>query len=90
MSRAIVMAILLAHVVGCHAVVDEPKELRLLGMIPMTGTAWQGGSSCLLPVQMAIEDVNAFPGILYGYNLTYEYIDSKVGQRIHIMYNYMF
>ncbi|XP_052793022.1 gamma-aminobutyric acid type B receptor subunit 1-like [Mya arenaria] len=52
------------------------RELRLLGQLPMTGTAWTGGMACLPPLKMAIEDVNARPGILDGYKLTYEYIDS--------------
>ncbi|KAH3697827.1 hypothetical protein DPMN_085337 [Dreissena polymorpha] len=84
------LAIFLAHVAGCYALDGKPKELRLLGMLPMTGTTWPGGSSCLVPVQMALEDVNAYPGLLYGYNLTYEYIDSMVGQLTYVMFLFLF
>ncbi|KAH3775305.1 hypothetical protein DPMN_176706 [Dreissena polymorpha] len=73
-----IVAILFAHVAGCLALEGEPRELRLLGMLPMTGTAWPGGSACLVPVQMALADVNAYPNLLHGYNLTYEYIDTMV------------
>jgi len=54
------------------------KELRLLGLQPMTGNAWSGGWACLVPIKMAIEGINAHPNLLPGYNLTYEYIDNEV------------
>lgn len=56
----------------------EAKELRVLGMLPLTGDGWRGGGVCLPATQMAVEDVNAHDGLLPGYNLTYEWIDSKV------------
>ncbi|KAH3719745.1 hypothetical protein DPMN_062616 [Dreissena polymorpha] len=79
-----IVAILFAHVAGCIALEGEPRELRLLGMLPMTGTTWPGGSACLVPVQMALADVNAYPNLLHGYNLTYKYIDTMVCQLIKI------
>ena len=54
------------------------KELRLLGLQPMTGNAWSGGWACLVPIQMAIDGINAHPYLLPGYNLTYEYVDNEV------------
>ena len=54
------------------------KELRLLGLQPMTGNAWSGGWACLVPIKMAIEGITAHPNLLPGYNLTYEYIDNEV------------
>ncbi|XP_052793035.1 gamma-aminobutyric acid type B receptor subunit 1-like [Mya arenaria] len=52
------------------------KELRLLGQLPMTGSAWPGGKACLPPIKMAIADINSRQGILDDYELKYEYIDS--------------
>ena len=54
------------------------KELRLLGLQPITGKAWPGGWTCLAPIQMAIDGINAHPDMLRGYNLTYEYVDNEV------------
>lgn len=54
------------------------KQLRLLGMQPMTGTSWPGGPACIAPVQMALDDVNSDPSILSDYNLTYDVVDSQV------------
>jgi len=57
---------------------DCEKELRLLGLQPMTGTAWPGGWACFIPIQLAIAGINAHPDILRGFNLTYEYTDDEV------------
>lgn len=57
---------------------QNSKELRLLGLLPMTGDGWSGGTACLPATQMAIEDVNANENILKGYKLMYNWIDSKV------------
>ncbi|KAH3719743.1 hypothetical protein DPMN_062614 [Dreissena polymorpha] len=59
-------------------IVTGSKELRVLGLLPMTGNAWPGGNACLVSNKMALEDVNAFSGLLEGYNLTYAFIDSMV------------
>lgn len=56
----------------------DPIELRLLGLLPMTGDGWSGGGACLPATQMAIEDVNANDNILMNYKLVYNWIDSKV------------
>lgn len=58
----------------------ETRELRLLGLLPMTGEGWTGGGACLTAVQMALEDINAMERILVDYNLTYNWIDSKVSE----------
>lgn len=55
------------------------RTIKLLGILPMTGKGWVGGSSCALPSKLAIEDINANETILNGYNLSYTYIDSQVG-----------
>ena len=57
---------------------SNDKELRLLGLLPMTGDGWSGGISCLPALQMALEDVNKTENILQEYNLTYHWIDTKV------------
>ena len=51
------------------------------GFLPMTGTGWPGGGACLPAVSMAIRDVNARQGLLDGYNVTYTWVDTQVGER---------
>lgn len=57
---------------------DGDKELRLLGLQPMTGTIWPGGWACLVPLKMALDGINKHPDLLNGYKLTYEYLDDEV------------
>jgi len=54
------------------------KELRILGIQPMTGDAWPGGSQCLLATEMALEGINRHPDLLRGFKLVYDYIDDEV------------
>lgn len=54
------------------------RDLRLLGLLPMTGDSWTGGTACLPAVEMAVKDVNADDSILKNYKLVYNWIDSKV------------
>lgn len=54
------------------------RELRLLGLLPITGEIYPGGLSCLVPVKMAVDKINAHSDLLQGYTLTYEYIDNEV------------
>ena len=56
----------------------DKNELRILSLLPMTGEAWPGGWSCLVPVHMAIDGINAHPDLLLGYTLTFDYIDHEV------------
>ncbi|XP_053401138.1 gamma-aminobutyric acid type B receptor subunit 1-like isoform X2 [Mercenaria mercenaria] len=67
--------------------ISNTKELRLLGLLPMTGDGWNGGVSCLPATQMALEDVNNNDFILSEYNLKYKWIDSKCneGQAVYKM-----
>lgn len=69
--------IMLCFLAG-HLVAGANKELRILGLQPMTGEAWPGGWSCLVPVQMAVESINNRTDLLDGYTITYEYIDHEV------------
>jgi hypothetical protein len=62
------------------------KELRLLGLLPMTGDGWSGGMSCLPALQMALDDVNNNGVILRDYNLTYNWIDTKVENLYTVIY----
>ncbi|KAH3825179.1 hypothetical protein DPMN_127052 [Dreissena polymorpha] len=62
--------------IGC--VGNITKEIRLLGLLPITGKAWTGGSAVKLPVKLALEDIRANGSILPGYNITYDFIDSQV------------
>lgn len=57
---------------------EGDKELRMLTLLPMTGEAWPGGWSCLVPVQMAVDGINAHADLLQGYRLTFEYVDHEV------------
>lgn len=54
------------------------KDLNIMGLLPMTGTIWPGGNSCLPAVEMAIEDVHATDGLLDDYRLNYIWLDTKV------------
>lgn len=60
------------------AVCCGEKELRMLGLQPLTGEHWLRGVACVLPVTMAIERINAHPDLLNGYKLTHEYVDVQV------------
>ncbi|KAL5007052.1 hypothetical protein ScPMuIL_015858 [Solemya velum] len=53
------------------------KDLNIMGLLPMTGTIWPGGNSCLPAVEMAIEDVHATDGLLDDYRLNYIWLDTK-------------
>jgi len=50
----------------------------LLGIQAMTGKSWPGGWSCLVPVMMAVDEINQRSDLLDGYKLTYNYIDHEV------------
>lgn len=56
----------------------KTRELRLLGMLPKTGSGWIGGDACQVSVRMALDDINNNENILKDYNLTYNWYDSKV------------
>lgn len=62
----------------CLVFIVECKQIRLLELQPMTGSSWPGGPACIAPVQMAIDDVHAYEGLLDGYNITYDVVDSQV------------
>lgn len=72
---------LLVYIVCLLTPSAEQKELRLLGLQPMSGEAWPGGWSCLVPVRMAVESINARPDLLQGYTLKYDYVDHEVSSR---------
>lgn len=76
-SQTMISCILLYCLVG-QFVAGANKELKILGLQPMTGEVWPGGWSCLVPVQMAIESINNRTDILNGYTITYNYIDHEV------------
>ncbi|XP_052793391.1 gamma-aminobutyric acid type B receptor subunit 1-like [Mya arenaria] len=50
----------------------------------MSGQGWIGGETVLLPVKMALHDINNDPRILPGYNLTYTYIDSMCSEGVAV------
>lgn len=59
---------------------DGVKELRLLGLMQMTGEEWPAGWMCVVPIQMAIDKINAHPTLLSGYKLTFDYYDDQVSR----------
>ncbi|XP_045213752.2 gamma-aminobutyric acid type B receptor subunit 1-like isoform X2 [Mercenaria mercenaria] len=63
---------------------SNSKEIRLLGLLPMTGDSWNGGVSCLPAAKMAIEDVNNKVNVLADYNVTYKWIDTKCNEGIAV------
>ena len=54
------------------------REIRLQGFLPMTGTGWPIGGACLPAALMAVRHVNKQAGLLDGYNVTFNWMDSKV------------
>lgn len=54
------------------------KRLDLLGFLPMSGSGWTGGAACLPAALMATRHVNEKHGLLDGYNLTYNWVDTQV------------
>lgn len=60
------------------ATLSRGGTIKLLGLLPMTGKGWVGGGSCVLPSQLAVQDINANSDILDGYTLAYDYIDTEV------------
>ena len=64
------------------------RSIKLLGILPMSGSGWVGGVGCALPSKLAVDDINANPNILPGYNLSYTYIDSKVNMHCCTIQNF--
>ena len=73
-----VVVFCMAYSVVIHRAEGQDKELRLLGIQAMTGKSWPGGWSCLVPVMMAVDEINQRSDLLDGYKLTYNYIDHEV------------
>ena len=58
---------------------NDIKELRILGFLAMTGqSGWLGGPAQLPAMRMAIDDTDAYKGLLDGYKLTYTVYDEQV------------
>ncbi|XP_053374069.1 gamma-aminobutyric acid type B receptor subunit 1-like [Mercenaria mercenaria] len=73
----LVKAISTLLVITLCLVEAEQRELRLLGLLPMSGNGSTTGRSCLPAVQMAVNDINVREDILADYHLTYKWTDSK-------------
>ena len=56
----------------------ERKDLNIMGFLPMTGKLFRGGPACLLAANMALKQVNERDDILEGFQLNFEWRDSKV------------
>lgn len=82
-SAGLMLLLWLIILVGVRQTNGE-RELRILGLQPMTGDAWPGGWPCLVAVEMAVEGINQHPDLLDGYVLKYDYIDHEV-RLVHIV-----
>ena len=84
---AILTITLFAQCIVCSA----KTPVHVLGLYPMSGP-WAGGEALYPAIQLAIQDVNAAPGILDDYDLRTVFADTKVGNvcnrsstfRIHV------
>ena len=52
-------------------------KLHLLGLFPMTGP-WAGGQAVLPATRLAVQDVNANPNVLPGYEIILIHKDTSV------------
>ena len=57
---------------------QKTKDLHIMGLFPMTGTAWPGGYATKTATEMAIEEINNRSDILPEYKLNLHSVDSKV------------
>ena len=72
------MCILSWSLIRVHSESNETKVLTVLGFLPITGKGWTGGGACLPASLMATRHVNEKPGLLDGYTLKYNWVDSQV------------
>ncbi|XP_065051020.1 atrial natriuretic peptide receptor 1-like [Rhopilema esculentum] len=63
---------------------NTTKELKLGVLIPMTGDKWNAGPRFASGIVIAIEKINADPNILPGYNVTFEWQDSKCEESVSL------
>ena len=61
---------------------EEPKDVYVLALLPMTGTVWPGGKAILMVANMALEFINNRSDILEGYNLKLIVTDTKVSVQL--------
>ena len=57
---------------------EEPKDVYVITLLPMTGTVWPAGKTMLMVVNMALDIINNRSDILEGYNLKLIISDTKV------------
>ena len=63
---------------------NTTKELKLGVLIPWTGDKWNAGPRFASGIVIAIEKINADPYILPGYNITFEWQDSKCEESVSL------
>ena len=59
---------------------EEAKDVYIMGLLPMGGTAWPAGEALLLAANMALEHINNSTDVLNGYNLRLIVEDTKVSE----------
>ena len=62
----------------CICISEEPKDVFIMGLLPMGGTGWPAGGALLLAANMALEHINNRTDVLNGYNLKLIVGDSQV------------
>jgi gamma-aminobutyric acid type B receptor len=78
MSDGLVLVLGLAMLV--QAGESKLVDLHIGGVFPMEAGSggWAGGQACLPAALLALDDVNADPRLLPGYNITLHHHNSKV------------
>ena len=56
----------------------QPRDLYLMGILPMTGDRWPAGDAQLLAINMALETINKRTGLLDDYRMNVLVEDSRV------------
>ena len=54
------------------------RDIHVLGLIPDTGNVWPAGETIRIASNIALEQVNARPDVLPGYNLVIHWKDTQV------------
>ena len=55
-----------------------PKQLNIMGLLPISGEKWSGGGACLTAAQMALRHVNERSDVLKEYYLDLHWRDGQV------------
>jgi hypothetical protein len=62
-KRTVLIIGIMVYIINNSVMYSESKELRFLGLLPMSG-GWSGGRPCRQAINMAVKHVNAREDIL--------------------------